>query len=155
MTCSVDVGDREVPGVRTHGGILEGGTGTLLHRIQFLTQVDVRAQQLRSADEGSTIFYTVRTQGREGRHVRRCGLTEHAWAVRQVQIWLASEQLERLVRSVVGLRAQREWDCYTYTPTEQKRATTPKPPRRLAADATASSRAGIFSFGRLWTGGAG
>ena len=47
-----------------------------------------------------------------------------------------------------------EWYCYTYTPTEQKRATTPNPPRRLAVDATASSRTGIFSFGRLGRTGA-
>ena len=49
-----------------------------------------------------------------------------------------------------GSRAREsEWDCYTYTPTEQKRATTPNPPNTLAVDATASSRAGIFSLGSL------
>ena len=39
--------------------------------------------------------------------------------------------------------------CYTYTPTEQKSATTPKPPSTLAAEATATSRSGTFSFGSL------
>lgn len=38
---------------------------------------------------------------------------------------------------------------YTFTPTEQKRATTPKPPRMLAVEATAASRTGRASFGRL------
>ena len=38
---------------------------------------------------------------------------------------------------------------YTYTPTVQKSATTPKPPRMLARDATLASRMGILSFGSL------
>ena len=39
--------------------------------------------------------------------------------------------------------------CYTYTPTEQKSATTPKPPRILAIDATAVSHMGTVCFGML------
>lgn len=39
--------------------------------------------------------------------------------------------------------------CYTYTPTVQNKATTPKPPRILAVEATASSFAGNVLFGSL------
>ena len=80
-----------------------------------------------------------------------------------MQIWLAGQQLARtrahlsrvFSRSIseperIPAQAQRgEWDCYTYTPTEQKSATTPNPPNTLAVDAMASSRAGSFSFGSL------
>lgn len=38
---------------------------------------------------------------------------------------------------------------YRYTPTELKRATTPKPPRTLAVEATANSRMGTADLGRL------
>ena len=38
---------------------------------------------------------------------------------------------------------------YTYTPTEQNSATTPKPPRRLAVLATVSSLIGMVCFGNL------
>jgi len=50
-----------------------------------------------------------------------------------MQAWMAGKQLMR----------------YTYTPTEQKSATTPKPPRILAMDATAVSQMGTVCFGRL------
>lgn len=39
--------------------------------------------------------------------------------------------------------------CYTYTPTVQNKATTPKPPRILAVEATASSFAGNVLLGSL------
>ena len=39
--------------------------------------------------------------------------------------------------------------CYTYTPTEQKSATTPKPPRILATEATTVSQIGTVCFGML------
>jgi len=82
---------------------------------------------LRSADEGSTIFYTVSMQ-----RIYLGILLTGAGIVYIMQAWVAGEQLG-----------------YTYTPTEQKRATTPKPPRMLARVATRGSLRATLSFGRL------
>lgn len=57
-----------------------------------------------------------------------------------------------MVVRLVQARVAGEQLGYTYTPAEQKRATTPKPPRTLARPATRGSLSASLSFGRLWGG---
>ncbi|KAG9310389.1 hypothetical protein JVU11DRAFT_9526 [Chiua virens] len=84
-------------------------------------------KQMRSADEGSTILYT-------------CVLANTGGGSTTEDTGSAPRYPESGSSCLV---------LYTFTPTLQKRATTPKPPRMLASDATALSRIGILSFGSL------
>lgn len=86
-----------------------------------------KEMQLRSADEGSTIFYTVSTLIVERRRPTKRNV------VRFMQTWVADKQLI----------------YYTYTPALQKRATMPKPARILAVEATAVSWIGKVCFRRV------
>ena len=97
---------------------------------------------MRSADEGSTILYTVCVC-----ELSIVGfLTISACPVCQMQTRMAYKQLTPDVWFYKF--NSLEW-CYTYTPTEQKSATTPKLPSVLATIATTVSRVGIVDFGRL------
>ena len=98
---------------------------------------------MRSADEGSTILYTVCISGLS----LVAFLTLSTCPVCQMQIRMACKQLN----DVLGVFYEFSfWErCYTYTPTEQKSATTPKLPSVLATIATTASRVGIVDFGRL------
>ena len=58
-----------------------------------------------------------------------------------------------MVVRLVQARVAGEQLGYTYTPAEQNRATTPKPPRTLARLATRGSLSASLSFGRLQGGG--
>jgi len=63
----------------------------------------------------------------------------------QVMFWEGIEWLIVIARET----CQCLHPYYTFTPTLQNSATTPKPPRILAIDATAVSRNGNVSFGRV------
>ncbi|KAJ3544996.1 hypothetical protein NMY22_g2592 [Coprinellus aureogranulatus] len=95
-----------------------------------------KERQLRSADEGSTIFYTVSLVDAGALRA-----DAHEWTVHVLQARLASEQLK------AGMELYLV--CYTYTPAVQNKATTPNPPSRLAVEATATSLTGIELFGKL------
>ena len=60
--CYDCAGGRTVSGMRTWGSVLGGKTGRYPYYIsQHVANIGIRSrQQMRSADEGSTILYTVR-----------------------------------------------------------------------------------------------
>lgn len=134
---SQDSGDGKMSRMRTPRSILRGETGGSEYNIPHHQNSSIT--QMRSADEGSTILYTVRVCYPGYRPLI------YPFSVRLLQTRVADQQLKKgSCARDAGLV------LYTFTPTLQKRATTPKPPRILASDATAPSRIGILSFGRLW-----
>ena len=100
---------------------------------------------MRSADEGSTILYTVRLHDPGYRFTSDISVFSASLANTGGGSTTETGVLRKDIRGRdTGLV------LYTFTPTLQKRATTPKPPRMLASVATALSRIGMLSFGRLW-----
>ena len=124
-------GRGEMSKLRSYAGVLEGNAG--MYRYLGKGEPTQPRLKLRSADEGSTIFYTVRKA--------TCAFDRRANALESA----------RLASTGGGLTTRAGprtifWSDYTYTPTVQKRATTPNPPSTLARDAAVISSGTFFGI---------
>lgn len=105
----------------TRGGLLRGETG----KSCIIYERCTHSLQMRGADEGSTILYTVSSPA-------PTAFLSKTTAVRVLQTRVEGEQLG-----------------HTYTPTLQNKATTPNPPSALASDATPMAFRGKPVLGSL------
>jgi len=109
---------------------------------------------MRSAEEGSTILYTVRYNliVRIFLFAKACFSVLHASTAGALTTNMKSRMFvnESRLDCRIYIMKNRVAAYYTYTPTVQNIATTPNPPRALAINATPVSRTGSVSLDRLY-----
>jgi hypothetical protein len=127
---SVYSGGGEVPELRAHGSVLEGDAGE--RRVLHARAGRRPRGQLRGADEGSTILYTVRNlpPARTGLQ----SLMRALAVVRGVQVWVEGEQLREEARHVYPTNIKHTpRHCRTARPRRVRRACWPRLRHRVRA----------------------